>query len=269
MSGHVHHGSGAWPGWLSLLPFLLALLLYVYAAFKSGRSYKPWPLPRYLYAFMGAASAAAAVAGPLAERARTDFAAHMTGHLLLGMLAPLLCTLAAPVTLLLRALPVRAARFVAGVLRHRAFGLLSDPLTASLLNIGGLYVLYLTNVYSLMHHSFILHLVIHAHVFLAGCLFTASMISIDPAPHRKSFVYRAAVLILALAAHGILAKYLYAHPPEGVIAEQAEIGSLIMYYGGDAVDIMLITLFCQQWYKAARPRNADVQGSGRQKSRSS
>lgn len=256
MSGHVHHGSEAWPGWLSFLPFLLILLLYVYGALKSGRSYKAWPLRRYLYAFLGIASAAAALAGPLADRARTDFAAHMTGHLLLGMLAPLLLALAAPVTLLLRSLPVRAGRRAAGVLRHRVFGLLSDPLTASLLNIGGLYVLYLTPLYSWMHHCISLHVLIHAHVFMAGYLFTASFVSIDPAPHRKSFVYRAVVLVLALAAHGILAKHLYAYPPEGVSAEQAQTGSLIMYYGGDAVDILLITVFCLQWYKAARPRGS-------------
>ncbi|MFS0838559.1 cytochrome c oxidase assembly protein [Paenibacillus sp. 1P03SA] len=268
MSGHVHHDSAVWPGWLSFLPFLLILLLYVYGALKSGRSYKAWPRRRYLVAFLGIASAAAALAGPLADRARTDFAAHMTGHLLLGMLAPLFLVLAAPVTLLLRSLPVRVSRRVAGVMRHRVFGLLSDPLTGSLLNIGGLYILYLTPLYSRMHHSFMLHVLVHAHIFLAGYLFTASLISIDPAPHRKSFVYRSLVLLLALAAHGILAKYLYAHPPEGVTAEQAETGSLIMYYGGDAVDIVLITLFCLQWYKAARPRGAAIAGLP-QKSRNS
>ncbi|SEG66785.1 cytochrome c oxidase assembly protein [Paenibacillus sp. UNC499MF] len=268
MSGHVHHDSAAWPGWLSFVPFLLILLLYVYGALKSGRSYKAWPLRRYLYAFLGITSVAAALAGPLSDNARTDFAAHMTGHLLLGMLAPLLLALAAPVTLLLRSMPVQASRRVAVVMRHRVFGLLSDPLTASFLNIGGLYVLYLTPLYSRMHHSFLLHVLIHAHVFLAGYLFTASLISVDPAPHRKSFVYRAVVLVLALAAHGILAKYLYAHPPEGVAPEQAETGSLIMYYGGDAVDIVLITLFFLQWYKAARPRSAAIAGLP-QKSRNS
>lgn len=35
----------------------------------------------------GVGMAAMAVIGPLAQRALTDFAAHMTGHLLLGMLA--------------------------------------------------------------------------------------------------------------------------------------------------------------------------------------
>ncbi|MEH6994266.1 cytochrome c oxidase assembly protein [Neobacillus drentensis] len=66
----------------------------------------------------------------------------------------------------------------------------------------------------------------------------------DPAPHRYGFVFRAVVLILSLAAHGILSKYIYAHPPVGVPSEQSETGGMIMYYGGDMVEIVLIFLFC-------------------------
>jgi hypothetical protein len=54
-----------------------------------------------------------------------------------------------------------------------------------------------------------------------------------------------------LAAHGILAKYLYAHPPAGVL--HAEAGAQLMYYGGDVLDLILIVVFCRQWYTATDP----------------
>jgi putative membrane protein len=105
-----------------------------------------------------------------------------------------------------------------------------------------------------MQHNTLLHLLIHLHVFFAGYLFTVSMIYIDPIIHRMSFIYRATVMIIALAGHGILTKYIYANPPISVPALQAEKGAIFMYYGGDAIDLILIFIFCFQWYRAARPR---------------
>ena len=85
-----------------------------------------------------------------------------------------------------------------------------------MLSVGGLWLLYTTGLYPAMHHHPGLHVLVHAHMFLAGYLFTAAMVSVDPMPHRRSFPHRSLVLVLALAAHDILAKYLYAHPPAGV-----------------------------------------------------
>ena len=169
------------------------------------------------------------------------------------MLAPLLMVLAAPMTLALRTLPVDAARGLSRVLKTRPIRTLSDPMVASLLNVGGLWILYTTDLFIAMQKTPFLHRLIHLHVFLAGYLFTASMIYIDPVPHRSSFLYRASVLLIALAAHGILAKYIYAHPPGGVLRSQAESGAMLMYYGGDAIDLILLFIFFLQWYKATRP----------------
>jgi putative membrane protein len=127
------------------------------------------------------------------------------------------------------------------------------PVTAAVLNVDGLW-LYTTGLYPAMHEHPALHLVVHAHLLLAGYLFTFSIVGVDPAPHRLGYGYRAAVLVLYLAAHAILAKYLYAHPPVGVPTGQAHRGAMLMYYGGDAVDLGVIVVFCRQWFIAARPR---------------
>ncbi|TDL30858.1 cytochrome c oxidase assembly protein [Jeotgalibacillus sp. S-D1] len=261
---HHHHTHQAAEGILSQIilgvPFLLVMALYCAAVLLSNRRYKPWPLYRTGLFAAGALCAAAAVAGPLAERAHMDFTAHMMGHLLLGMLAPLLMVLAAPVTLILRTLPVTYARRLSRLLKTKPASLLTDPVFASVLNIGGLWLLYTTDLYQMMHQSLILHVVIHLHVFIAGYLFTASMIYIDPTPHRTSYVYRTVVLVIALAGHGILSKYIYANPPAGTPASQAESGSVLMFYGGDLIDAVIITILCYQWYKAARPRTFAVEG---------
>jgi putative membrane protein len=211
----------------------------------------------------GSLAAAAAISGPLATAADTSYVAHMASHVLLGMLAPLLLVLAAPVTLLLRFLPVSTARRVSRVLASVPIRILTEPVVAAVLSVGGLWLLYTTELYAAMRHHGGVHLVVHAHLFLAGYLFTAAMISVDPMPHRRSFLHRSVVLVLALAAHDILAKYLYAYPPDGVWAPASEIGAMIMYYGGDAVEVAIMVVLGARWYRVTRPRwRGSIQGAG-------
>ncbi|WP_257009926.1 cytochrome c oxidase assembly protein [Evansella halocellulosilytica] len=240
------------------LPFVKALILYYVAVFLSNRRFRRWPYYRCIFWFFGVVSAAAAFLGPLAERAHVDFTVHMIVHLLLGMLSPLFIALSAPMTLIFRTLNVSAARRISMLIKSRFIRLFSDPVTASLLNIGGLWVLYTTNLYIMMHQHFVIHIFIHIHVFLAGYLFTIAMIYIDPSSHRTSFFYRSAIFVFALAGHGILAKYIYAYPPDGVSTVQAERGAIIMYYGGDIIDAIIIFIFCYQWYHSVRPRTSEA-----------
>lgn len=92
---------------------------------------------------------------------------------------------------------------------------------------------------------------VHLHVFLAGYLFTMSIIYIDIVTYRYSFLYRAAVLIAALGFHKILSKLIYASPPAGIPIQDGERGAMLMYYGGDIVDLALIIILCLEWYKRA------------------
>jgi putative membrane protein len=233
-----------------VLTTLFITLFGIYAACvrRSRNMHKRWPVARTICWNVGVLCALAGATGPLAERAHANFSAHMLGHLLLGMLAPLLMACAAPMTVLLRALHVSSVRQLSRFLRrNRVIGLYSDPAVAALLNIGGLWLLYGTDLYLFMQHNELVHLLVHIHVFLAGYLFTASIVYTDPVSRRRSYLYRAVVLVAAMAGHSILAKRLYAFPPAGVPANEEESGALLMYFGGDLIDLVLIILFCREW----------------------
>lgn len=254
-----HHLSHSWFGSTELFTIIFCLLavgLYIFAVRLSNKHYRKWPTYRLYSWIFGVLSVALSVAGPLADQAHIDFRAHMSGHLLLGMLGPFLIAMSSPMTLLLRSLNILWARRITRLLKTKIARLFTHPVITTLLNIGGLWILYTTDLYMAMHHHLLLHILVHLHVFIAGYLFTISMIYTEPTPHRHGFMYRAVVMILAFAGHGILSKYLYAHPPEGVTAAQAEMGSLIMYYGGDAIDLALIFVFCLQWFHYSRPHSA-------------
>lgn len=257
----MHHEQPFLPPALQILIVIFALsgaagYLILMIRTNGVKRLKQWPVWRLLFWLFGTVSATLVFAGPFAEAAHHDFRLHMAGHLLLGMLAPLLIALSAPVTLLLRALPVTAARRMTKVLRHPAARFYRNPITASVLNIGGLWLLYATPLFQMMHHHLWLYLLIHMHVFAAGYLFTISILYIDPAPYPYSHLYRTVVFIMALAAHGILSKYIYAQPLTGFPPEEVRLGAMLMYYGGDLVDLVIIILLFHSWYRATAPRHS-------------
>ena len=117
----------------------------------------------------------------------------------LRLLAPLLLVLSAPVTVALRGLPVAWARRLSRVLSTPYVRVVSHPVVAGLLNIGGLWLLYTTPLHAWMHASAVGHLLVHVHVLLAGWVFTAAILQVDPAPHPHGHPLRAGVLVAFLA----------------------------------------------------------------------
>ncbi len=234
--------------------FLLALFAYFFAVKTSNRRHKQWPVSRTIFWILGICCIGAAILSPIQMMSHSNFVAHMVIHFLIGMLAPLFIVCSAPMTLFLRTIHVKQARRLTRLLKGRLNKLILNPIVTLLLNIGGLWLLYTSPLFSMMSQYHFLHWFIHVHLFIAGYLFTLSIIYIEPIPHKYSFAFRSIVLLIALAGHGILSKYLYAYPPHGVMKDQAEIGGYFMFYAGDMVDVILIYMLCHQWFRASRSR---------------
>jgi putative membrane protein len=240
---HGVHG-GSILGWLLPAAVLLPVAAYGNAVRLRRAGGRRWPRCRAASFLAGLVTVAVAVSPPLQAAGHGDLTAHMVQHLLLGMFAPLALVLAAPVTLLLGALPVPARRRAAGVLRSRPMHLLGHPAAAALLDVGGLHLLYLTPLYALARDVPLVHHLVTGHVLLTGCLYAWSIAGPDPAPHRPGTGVRVAVLVVAGAAHGHLAKLLHggaAGLPPGVGAPAAEVeaAAQLMYYGGSLAELAL------------------------------
>lgn len=234
-----------------LFTAISALILYPAAMHYSNKKHRQWKKRRYFLFAIGVIISASALTGPLAHLSHSDFTFHMLGHLLLGMLGPLFILNGKPMTLIMRTLNVTHARKLSEILNMTYVKFISNPIVALILNIGGLFLIYKTGLFELMHTSVLLFALVHLHVFLAGYLFTMSIIYIDIVTYRYSFLYRAAVLIAALGFHKILSKLIYASPPAGIPIQDGERGAMLMYYGGDIVDLALIIILCLEWYKRA------------------
>lgn len=276
--GHGGHGSdGAAAGWTAVvLLALLPLSAYVRAVRTrraGGRRWSPWRTASFA---VGLVLAAAAVSPPVQAFGHLDPRWHMVEHLLIGMFAPLALVLAAPVTLLLGALPPAGRRAARRVLRSRALHVVVHPVTAAVLDVGGLHVLYLTPLHALAASDPLVHLAVNLHVLAAGYLFSWSIAGPDPAPGRPGIAVRAAVLVAAGAAHAHLAVLLYVHAPDLPPASAHDAAALraaaqLMYYGGDLAELALAVALFAAWYRgrglrdrtssqAAQPAEVSVPG---------
>jgi len=251
VNDHVGHPQAVLdPAVLAVLGLGLAAVVYLGAALaENRRGGRGWPWFRAVLWLAGLGCVAAVLVGPLATLAHTEFPAHMLAHLLVGMLAPVLLVLAAPVTLALRTLHAVPARRLARSLGSGVSRFLSHPVPAATINVGSLWLLYATGLGAAMLQNPVLHYLLLAHFLIAGYLFTASIIGVDPAPHRAGFRLRLVVLVLAIGLHSALAKYIYVHPPEGTTTPAAELGGLVMYYGGDLIELVVVAVFFSQWYR--------------------
>ncbi|WP_084774740.1 cytochrome c oxidase assembly protein [Nonomuraea candida] len=256
MTGHEGHAHLS-----PLVPLLLVAVAaggYLLLAARPGP--RSWSRRRAGSFLAGLALLAAATAGPVQSWAAADFRGHMLQHLLIGMLAPLFLVLGAPMTLLLRALPAARARRLTALLRGRAVHVLANPVTALLLSVGGMVVLYCTPLYRLTLAHGWAHAAVHAHFLLSGCLFAWVIAGPDPAPRRPSVPARLVVLGVAIAVHAGLSQLMYAGIAVDLPApeEQRRGAAEIMYYGGDLAELLLALALASGWRPARRARPAPM-----------
>lgn len=251
MSEH-HMGFGASSSLVPLLVTGIVLAAYLAAVVWQRRSARHWSGWRTTSFVVGIALLTIAMSPSLANWGHHDLRGHMIQHLLIGMFAPLGLVLAAPVTLALRTLPVRISRFITAMLRSQLFHWLSHPGSALILNIGGMYLLYLTPLYSLTLTNPYVHYLVHLHFLTAGYLFVWAIAGPDPAPRRPGMRIRLIVLFMGMSAHAYLSKVMYAYTwPRNTAhsIDQIYAAAQLMYYGGDFAELLLTAALFATWYR--------------------
>ncbi|MFF8032876.1 cytochrome c oxidase assembly protein [Streptomyces sp. NPDC016626] len=227
---------------------VLICAAYVLAAAGLRRRGDAWPWARDC-AF--AAGGAALLWGLCGRLPGGPFTAHSVRHLLIAMAGPVLLVIARPLTLTLRVLPPgRVRRGLVGVAHSAPVGWLLFPPAAAVVDIGGLWVLYRTGLLSATHHHPVISRLTDLHLLVAGLLFSFAVCQLEPVRRRWGLPLRAATLLAAGAAHAVLAKSLYAAGPPGSVFEARDLrlGAQVMYYGGDAVEVVLALVLAVRWY---------------------
>nr|WP_223205364.1 cytochrome c oxidase assembly protein [Gordonia jinghuaiqii] len=178
-----------------------------------------------------------------------DLSAHMIGHLLIGMYAPLALALSAPVTLLLRSTPAAFGRRLMHIVRSRPARIVAHPVVLLVATVGGLVALYFTPLFDIADSNPVVHAAVHVHFFVSGYLFAWMIAGPDPAPERPSVPVRLVLIGIAVAAHAVIAQLIHAGLFLGFEAPADELRSAgsLMYYWGDIAEILLALAMLRTW----------------------
>ena len=187
------------PDWLWLSVALVAIGLYVAGVVRLARRGDRWPVLRVVswvvgwLIFIWATNGAAGVYG------RVLFSAHMTLHMTISMVVPILMVLAAPISLALRALKPRPDKtlgpreMVLGLVHSRFLRVLANPIVAAALFFVSLVVFYYSPLFELALRTHTGHVLMVTHFLLTGFLFAWVLDRGRPRP--------AEVVAVAAAAH--------------------------------------------------------------------
>ena len=271
MHDHVDRAAGGGVDAATVAVVLLAVVValgYVAAASAQTRRSRRWPSVRTA-CFVGAVALAGwSLWTPWLPFEHGDLRQHMLQHLMIGMYAPLGIVLAAPVTLALRTLPPARSRQICSLLRSRPARLLTQPVVALVVNVGGLVALYLTPLYGWVIEHPSAHVVVHLHFLAAGCLFAWVIAGADPVPYRWSVPGRLVLIGAAVVAHAAVAQLVSAGIGVELASGDAErrgAGDL-MYYGGDIAEVLLAVAILSTWRNTLLDRPARRRGKSLQHS---
>ncbi|HEX2700887.1 MAG TPA: cytochrome c oxidase assembly protein [Acidimicrobiales bacterium] len=223
---------------------LVAMVLGVYLG-GAARVRRRWP-PARTVAF---ASGAVVVAAALLIDGRRSFTAHAGQHLLLGMAAPALFALGAPVTLALQATRGAGRRRLLRVLHSRPAAVLCSPLVVWALFGGSMMAVYLTPLYRLSLDDSLVHELLHVHFLVVGALFFWPVLGVDPLPRRLPHGARLLMVFLTIPFHAVLGIALLGASPlaPGHTVADHRAGTGLLWAAGDLLGLVAVLIVAFQW----------------------
>jgi putative membrane protein len=237
---------------------------YVFGLRRLHARGRPWPVARTIPFLSGLAVIMIATQSGLAAYDRVLFSLHVVQHVLLGMVAPLLLVLGAPVTLALQAGSRRTQQKILRVLHSAPARVLTHPLTAWVLFGGSLVVLYFTPLYELSLRNDWVHAAVHVHFVVAGSLFLAHVVGLDPIPGALRYGARLLYVMVLLPFHAFVGIALlttntaiaadwYEHVERtwgaSPLSDQRT-GAGLLWISGELFGVLAIGLVVWQWMAA-------------------
>ncbi len=235
------------PGSLAALG--AAAVAYALGVRRLARRGRRWPASRWRCFAAGLAAVAVALQPPLAALDTESFAAHVTQHLLLAMVAPPLLAMGAPVTLTLQAAGSGTRALLRRGLATGAARALAHPALTWPVFALSLWVLYETPLFELSIRSPLVHEAVHLHFLASGLLFFWPVVGIDPVPHRPSPPARLALVGLAIPLHAFVGLSLLARrePLYGQDLAGTHLGAGVLWAAGDLVATLVLAVVVVQW----------------------
>ncbi|MFC5994679.1 cytochrome c oxidase assembly protein [Pseudonocardia hispaniensis] len=262
-------------------------VIYLAGVRRLRRRGDAWPAGRIIAWLCGCAALLIATSSGIGRYSPAMFSVHMSGHMMLSMLVPILLVLGAPITLALRALPVagKAAppgprEWLLAAVHSPVARWLTHPLVALPLFVSNYYILYFTNLFAFALREHWAHVAMNAHFLLVGTLFFWPLIGIDPSPRRLPPILRLGVLFASVPFHAffgialmstktVIGETFYrglALPWVPDLLHDQQVGGGVAWGSGELPILLVVIVLLVQWSRlderSARrdDRRADADG---------
>lgn len=191
----------------TLFVIVAAAVVYVRWFLRLRKRGDEWPVRRVFFFLAGLAVVAWVTQGAPAIYGLVTFSGHMVEHMMLVMLVPLPLTVAAPVTLALRALPARtdgsrgAREWLRVIVESRVMRFFAHPVVAATNFAMSMLIFYYSPIFEFALDNHAAHLWMILHFTLVGYFFFNAIIGTDPGPSRPSYPMRIVLLFATMAFH--------------------------------------------------------------------
>jgi len=256
---------------VSLAVLVVAAALYLTGvALAPARSGTSWPLRRTASFFLGLLVIAFATNGSIAVYDQVLFSAHMLGHLALVMVAPVLLVAGHPLSLALAASTPRRRERIARIVRGRIVSLLTAPPVALASYAVVIVGSHLTGLMDTIMRNNLAGQVEHLVYLLVGYQFFVLVVGQEPIRWRLGTPARWLLLAVAMAVDtftGIV--LLQGTQPVAMVTDpnvavnalsDTRTGGAIMWFGGDAIMIVVMIVLAADWLRRVDTDKADKKG---------
>ena len=267
--------------WLWGTVSVVAVALYLGAVVRLHRRGDRWPLGRTITWVLGWLVMAWSTCGAPGIYGRVTFSWHMTSHMSIAMLAPILLVLAAPLTLVMRVEPHRKdgtygpREILLGMVHSRYVAFWANPIVAAANFVFGLLIFYYTGLFELALITHTGHVLMVVHFLLSGYLFAMVLVGTDPGPPKWTPPMRLVVLFATMSFHAFFGISMMALqtllagdyfravaiPWVPDLLEDQRQGGMIAWGIGDVPALLLAMLLVLAWVRAddAEARRHDRQ----------
>lgn len=190
---------------------IIVAVLYLAAVMRLRRRGAGWSPGRSFAWLLGCALLLFTTSSGLGRYMPTLFSMHMTAHLLLSMLIPLLLVLGAPTTLASRALPAAGEgnppgprEWLQAGLHSRWLRFFAHPVVATVMFVGGFWVLYFGGIFDVAVSNHPAHILMNLYFLLSGYQFYWAVIGVDPPPRALPTLGKIGMVFAAIALQVLL-----------------------------------------------------------------
>jgi cytochrome c oxidase assembly factor CtaG len=249
---------------------ILLAVCYLLGVRRLRKRGDTWPVGRTIAWVCGCLTILVATSSGIGRYSPAMFSMHMSSHMLLSMLAPVLLVLGGPVTLALRALPTagRGApgprEWLVAAVHSPLARALTHPVVALALFVGSFYGLYMSGLFDESLDQHWAHLLMYLHFLLSGYVFYWPVIGVDPSPRRLPYIGRLALVFASLPFHAFFGVILMSMQSviglqfyrglglpwvHDLLADQ-RLGGGIAWASGELPLIVVIIALLSQWARA-------------------